>query len=360
MIQPMKKILLLAAWAALMASLGSCQSQSCTVQGTVQGVSDGATLLLQDGWNKFKVLSTTTVENGTFEFHPRFSTPTHVYLYAKNPKDVFANPYDGGQLKDFLLEPGTISVQVDAGDESDMFTGAAGTPLNEAYRKIMAVDEDEREALWEEAIRDEKTNLLTLIHAGENTRNPSRALEILDRLSPEHAKAHRRYISFLKKRIARNRKAEERRSQMESSPEDTLPALHHYIDMELPGLDGQRVSLKSVLENPANRYVLLDFWASWCAPCLKSIPELKEAYAHYHDKGLEIFSVSQDSKTKDWEASVAENGMTWVNVMDKYRKAGRDYRVDYIPTVFLIDCKTGEILLRDGQPDFEAILSDLL
>ena len=356
----MKKILFLAAWAALMAILGSCQSETCTVQGTVQGVSDGATLVLQDAWNKFKVISTTTVENGTFEFHPRFSTPTYVYLYAKNPKDVFANPYDGGQLKDFLLEPGTISVQVDAGDESDMATGAAGTPLNEAYRKILAVDEDEREALWEDAIRDEKTNLLTLIHASGNARNPSLASEILDRLSPEHAKTYRRYISSLKKRIARNRKEEERRSQMESSPEDTLPALQYYIDMELPGLDGKRVSLKSVLENPANRYVLLDFWASWCAPCLKSIPELKEAYALYHDKGLEIFSVSQDSKTKDWEAAVSENGMTWVNVLDKYRKAGKDYRVDYIPSVFLFDCKTGEILLRDGHPDFEAILSDLL
>lgn len=148
----MKKIVLFAAWAALMAMLGSCQSESCTVQGTVQGVSDGATLLLNDEWNKFKVIATTTVENGTFEFHPRFSAPTHVYLYAENPKDVYANPYDGGQLKDFLLEPGTISVRVDAGDESDMFTGAAGTPLNEAYRKILAVDVDEREALWEEAI----------------------------------------------------------------------------------------------------------------------------------------------------------------------------------------------------------------
>ena len=51
--------------------------------------------------------------------------------------------------------------------------------------------------------------------------------------------------------------------------------------------------------------------------------------------------------------------MPWVHVLDKGRKVGRDYRVEYIPTVFLIDCKTGEILLRAGQPDFEAILSEL-
>lgn len=358
----MKSKTLLAALGILMIAFSACQphAEYCTVRGTVQGVSDGAELELQDAWNQFKVIASTTVENGSFEFHPRISVPTHVYLYAKNPKDVYANPWDGGQLKDFILEPGTVSVQVNAEDVSDMSTGAAGTPLNETYRKILAADEDEKEALWEEAINDEKTNLLALRYADSNSRDPSLALEILDRLSPEQAKAHKRFVSILKKRIARNMKAEERKSQLEQSPEDTLPALQYYIDMELPGPDGHLVSLKSVLENPANRYVLLDFWATWCAPCLKSIPELKEAYARYHDKGLEIVSVSQDSKTQEWKSFVAENGMPWVNVLDKNRKAGRDYRVEYIPTVFLIDCKTGEILLRAGQPDFEAILSDLL
>ena len=84
--------------------LYACQSQTeyCTVKGTVQGVKDGAELVLQDDWNKNKVISRTTVENGTFEFHPRISTPTRVYLYATVPEDVYANPYDGGQLKDFF------------------------------------------------------------------------------------------------------------------------------------------------------------------------------------------------------------------------------------------------------------------
>ena len=357
----MKSKILLAALGISMIAFSACQSRTeyCSVKGTVQGVSDGAELELQDAWNQFKVIASTTVENGSFAFHPRISVPTHVYLYAKNPKDVYANPWDGGQLKDFILEPGTVSVQVNAEDPSDMSTGAAGTLLNETYRKILAADDDEKEALWEEAINDEKTNLLALRYADSNSREPSLALEILDRLSPEQAKTHKRFVSILRKRIARNMKAEERKNRTEQSPEDTLPALQYYIDMELPGPDGHLLSLKSVLENPANRYVLLDFWATWCLPCLKSIPELEEAYAHYHDKGLEIVSVSQDSKTQEWKSFVAENGMPWVHVLDKGRKVGRAYRVEYIPTVFLIDCKTGEILLRAGQPDFEAILSEL-
>ena len=356
----MKSKILLAALGSLMIASSACQSQAeyCTVKGTIQGVNDGAELVLQDAWNKFKVIATTTAENGTFEFHPRISAPTHTYLYATNPKDVYANPLDGGQLKDFILEPGTISVQVNAEDASDMFTGAAGTPLNEAYRKIRSADEDEREALWEEAISDSETNLLALIHAGNWAYDPTRAQEILDHLSPEQAKAHKAQVSRLKKKIARNRKAEERRNRAGQS--DSTAILQYYIDMSYPDVDGKRVSLSSVVDNPANRYVILDFWATWCGPCVQSIPMLKEVYDHYHDKGLEIYSVSQDSKSKEWNSFVAENGMTWINVLSGRGKALRDYGIEFIPTVFLIDCKTGEILVRDAHPDLESILSGLL
>ena len=87
---------------------------------------------------------------------------------------------------------------------------------------------------------------------------------------------------------------------------------------------------------------------------------LKDVYDHYHDKGLEIYSVSQDSKTKEWKTFVAENGMTWVNVLCKDLKAARDYGVEFIPAVFLIDSRTGEILVNDAHPDLDAIFSELL
>ncbi|MBR6883905.1 MAG: TlpA family protein disulfide reductase, partial [Bacteroidales bacterium] len=107
-------------------------------------------------------------------------------------------------------------------------------------------------------------------------------------------------------------------------------------------------------------YVILDFWATWCAPCVQSIPTLKEVYAKYHDKGLEIYSISQDSKAKEWKTFVAENEMTWINVLAKGGKVYKDYGIQFIPTVFLIDCKTGEILVHEGHPDLDAILSGLL
>jgi thiol-disulfide isomerase/thioredoxin len=197
-----------------------------------------------------------------------------------------------------------------------------------------------------------------LVYADRKSDDLAKASEILDRLSPDLAKTYKKYIASMKKKWVRRAKAAERR---EKAAEEAVDLVHqHYIDMEYQDVDGNRVSLSSVVDNPANRYVILDFWATWCGPCVQSIPMLKEVYERYHDKGLEIYSVSHDSKAKEWKSFVAENGMTWVNVLGKDRKAGRDYGVEYIPAVFLIDCKTGEILVSDGHPDLESILSELL
>ena len=355
----MNKRTLFTATASLLLALSGCQPKdSCTVKGTVQGVKDGAELVLLDEWNKFKVISTATVENGTFEFHPGFSAPTHVYLYAQDPEDVFANPYDGGQLKDFFLEPGTIVVDVQAADEMDMYTGAAGTVLNDAYQKIQAADYEEREALWDEAIRDERTNLLALAYADDNSDDLARASEILDCLSPDLAKTYKKYISTMKKGWVRRAQAAESREK--AKEEELCLVGQHYIDMEFPNTDDVPVRLSAVVDDPATRYVILDFWATWCGPCVKSIPTLKEVYAKYHDKGLEIYGISQDSNAKKWKTYVEENEMTWINVLaDGGKVVYKDYGIQFIPTVLLIDCKTGEVLVHESHPDLDTILPEL-
>lgn len=338
--------------------LSGCKQEYCTVKGTIQGVKDGAELVLQDEWNKWKVVSKTTVKDGTFEFHPRISALTHVYLYATNSEDVYANPYEGGQLKDFFLEPGTILVDVRAEDENDMTTGATGTVLNDAFHKIMTADPAARQALWEEAISDEQTNLLALAYANNFPSDLTRAYEIIDRLSPELANAYKKYIPTLKKNLVRRAEASERKKT--AIEEEISLVGQHYVDMEYPDTDDTPVRLSAVVDNPQNRYVILDFWATWCLPCLKSIPTLKEMYAKYHDKGLEIYSISQDSKAKDWKEYVEKNEMTWINVLAPVSgKVYKDYGIEIIPRVFLIDCETGEILVHEGQPDLEAILSKL-
>lgn len=356
----MKRSHIISLLSVLAIGLVGCRSQSeyCTVKGSVQGVKEGAELVLLDEWNKFKVVSTTTVENGTFEFHSSFSAPTHVFLYASNPEDVYANPYDGGQLKDFFLEPGTVIIDVCAEDENDMSKGATGTVLNDAFHKIMTADPDAREALWEEAVRDEQTNLLALVYADAFPDDLTRASEIIDHLSPDLAKTYKKYISVLKKSLVRRAEKAERKKK--AAEEEGSLVGQHYIDMEYRNTDDIPVRLSAVVDNPENRYVILDFWATWCGSCVQSIPALKEVYAKYHSKGLEIYSISQDSNAKEWKSYVEKNEMTWINVLARGGKVYKDYGIEFIPKVFLIDCQTGEILVHEGHPDLDAILSDLL
>ncbi|MBQ2228899.1 MAG: DUF4369 domain-containing protein, partial [Bacteroidales bacterium] len=100
----------LAVW-GLAICLGACQPHGdyCTVKGSVKGLKDGTRLELNDEYDNFKAIATTRVKDGAFEFRPDISAPTHVYLYTAN----------GRQLKDFFLEPGTITADVDATDEND-------------------------------------------------------------------------------------------------------------------------------------------------------------------------------------------------------------------------------------------------
>jgi thiol-disulfide isomerase/thioredoxin len=119
---------------------------------------------------------------------------------------------------------------------------------------------------------------------------------------------------------------------------------------EIAGLtspDGREIKLSETVA--ANDYTLLDFWASWCGPCMAELPYLKAAYADWHDKGFEIYGVSYDDSGHAWRGAVADNAMNWVHVS---ALKGWDcptqplYGVNAIPRNYLIDSK-GVIVARN-------------
>ena len=340
-----KKGIIITVLASMMVLCGCQCIDYCVLKGTVKGVKDGARLELQNAWDNWRIVGKTKVRNGTFEFHPWVTSTTHVYLYQGDK-----------QLKDFFLEPGTIVVEVDADDKMDCFTGAAGTPSNDAYRESLALTGEAKKEFLDQFLASEQTGPLVLRYADYYNIWPScQALDALERLSPELAALPR--TAELKEELARRVKTEPR-----TEGSDFVPI---YIDMEYPDAGGNPVSLASVVDNPRNRYVLLDIWATWCGPCVEDIPLLKEIYSKYHGKGLEIYSVSEDANGDRWKNFLTENGMEWINVLDdnagrKNSKMWKSYALNGIPTQLLIDGDTGEIIARDNHLDLDAILSELL
>lgn len=116
----------------------------------------------------------------------------------------------------------------------------------------------------------------------------------------------------------------------------------------------KRDSSKFTLSSMRGKYVMIDFWASWCHPCRQAIPHWKSVYTKYHDKGFDILSVSDDSQWKLWKAAMDVEKMPWNQVCDEFpvknmpAKVGSLYMTHYIPFYVLLD-KEGKILVYSGD-----------
>ena len=177
---------------------------------------------------------------------------------------------------------------------------------------------------------------------------------VLDRLSADLAA--KPYVAEFREKLIRRARTEPALEGSESP--------NYFIDMEFPDIDGNLISLSSVVNNPANRYILLDFWATWCSPCRESIPKLQALYKEYHDKGLEIYSVSEDQNENNWKNFLPESGMTWVNVRETHPGRNDDsmmteYALYGIPTYLIIDGETGAIIFRDRMKDITTVIPAL-
>jgi thiol-disulfide isomerase/thioredoxin len=117
------------------------------------------------------------------------------------------------------------------------------------------------------------------------------------------------------------------------------------ISLNALDLDGKPVSL----DQYRGKLLLIDFWATWCAPCRKELPGLREAYAKYHDRGLEILSVSFDfpraTPPATYRAWVANNGMNWRHVYDQ-----KGFQGPLAGSFFIYSIPAAVLIGRDGSP----------
>ncbi|MCK0131675.1 AhpC/TSA family protein [Flavobacteriaceae bacterium F08102] len=113
-------------------------------------------------------------------------------------------------------------------------------------------------------------------------------------------------------------------------------------NFSLPNPKGKQISLS----DKKGKVILLDFWASWCIPCRKAIPHLKELNDRFKSNGLEIVSVSIDKDRDKWLEAVSEEKMPWDQLHDDKKRVASDYYITAIPRIFIID-KNGVIIAKD-------------
>ena len=128
-------------------------------------------------------------------------------------------------------------------------------------------------------------------------------------------------------------------------------------DFSLPSMNGEEVAIRSF----RGKYVLLDFWASWCGPCIGEMPNVHKAYDLLHDKRFEVISISTDRKESDWRKAMKEKQMEhFVNLRDTKGVLHEIFNRDAIPFILLLDPQ-GRIVAKElrGKDIYEVAIESM-
>lgn len=301
--------------------LPACSEKKANLTASLPDKFEGKTVELV-AFDDSTVLDSAKVSNGKVIFD--------LALYLGDEPRLVQLTVDGRVKGYAVMEPGAIIIP------DSMYIGK-GTPLNDRFSSLMTrmdsleeLDDMKKYADQAEVFFNEnKDNVLSQYFAVEWIRyaDPGRLDSMLNHIDKTFAGSKRaqKAISASRLRLA------------------TAPG-NRYTDFSAPGKDGKPVKFSSLVT--PGKYTLVDFWASWCPYCIKELPELKDLYAKYHDRGLEIVGVAVRDKTEDTEASVEKQEIPWKVMYNTQRIPYEIYGFAGIPHHMLIG-PDGIIISRD-------------
>ncbi|MHA7110992.1 redoxin family protein [Sunxiuqinia elliptica] len=349
----------------------ACQSNSTQykVSGTVAGLDSGIVYLVKTENGRPVTTDTTDLVNGEFSFEGSIAVPELYYLRL-NAQDYFGR---------FFLE--NDKIEVTANIDSLQNTEITGSPSNDVFNKYLdevqvmnekmqeyqqqyaaaraSGNEDEVKRIQFDAkATNDNMAVFAKNFVRENNTSVVAPFILLTQLSQqlEYVDLKELYDLFPAE-LAESLYMKELTKMIETRGRSAVGVQAPEFTMN--DVDGTPVSLSSF----KGKYLLIDFWASWCGPCRRENPNVVEAYQKYKDKGFDILGVSLDRDKSAWLKGIEEDQLTWTHVSDlKYwqNEVAQLYGVSAIPHSVLLD-KDGKIIAKNLRgEDLHKKLEELL
>jgi peroxiredoxin len=351
------------------ASDGKLATGEVTINGQISGLDTGLVEIFASV-NDVQKADSVTVKDGKFTYKTQLPEPSQVAIRIAG---------DQGHELVFFADPGTVTIQ-GAKDSFEVATVKAGETqqlykqVEDSIKNIMKAGE----SLYQEYVQAQSTqDMATMQRVQEDfVKVQNKARQFATRfglsngnsvlapflgimyLSEEGNDAAMKQLydtlsagvkaSFFGKKLGDAVTAAQSTSVGATAP-----------DFTLPDVKGNSIALSSL----RGKYVLVDFWASWCGPCRQENPNVVKAYNQFKDKGFTVLGVSLDQKKEDWEKAIAADKLTWTHVSDlKYwdNAAAKLYGIQAIPASYLLD-KEGKIIGKNLRgAELEAKLKEVL
>ena len=346
------------------------QEKKFIVEANVKGVKDGSYLYMLHKYNEVLFTDSALAKNEKVSFRGKLSEPNMFWFTAKkNASSALSFFTEGGKVEisghiDSIpvarVKAGLIQEEYKASIEVVNKFNTVRAGLIQRHNAFSQVGNSEGAKLIIDTAQIEERvyakNLLNFIKQHANSNVGGFIIYSVTFDWPQISEYDAMY-NALGEKVKKGKFGKLALDKITSIKGNTIgyPA----IDFSQPDVNGKNVSLSSF----KGKYVLVDFWASWCGPCRKENPNVVAAYQKYKDKGFDILGVSFDDNKDKWVAAIAKDNLTWTHISDLkgwQNSAGKLYGVQSIPFNLLLD-KEGKILGKGLRgPDLDAKLAELM